>query len=96
MNIPCLILQIVSGIAASYLVAGAARHFHLGVLGNALAGALGGALGGQFFLHLTGVESDFHSSDAQIFLTDVFGGASGGAFITLISGAVRRLLSRHS
>jgi len=96
MNIPCLILQIVSGIAASYLVAGAARHFHLGVLGNAVAGALGGAIGGQLFLRLTGVESDFHSSDAQIFLTDVFGGASGGACVAVIMGTVKRLLSRHS
>jgi hypothetical protein len=95
MNVPCLILQIVSGIAASYLVAGAARHFHFGVLGNALAGALGGGIGGQFFLLLTGVESDFHSSDAQIFLTDVFGGASGGAIVTLIMGTVKRLRS-HS
>ena len=95
MNIPCLILQMVSGIAASYLVAGTGRHFHFGVLGNALAGLLGGAIGGQFFLHLTGVESDFHSSDAQIFLTDVFGGASGGALVALIVGTVRRL-SRHS
>jgi len=96
MNIPCLILQIVSGIAASYLVAGIAKHFHMGMFGNALAGAFGGAIGGQFFLHLTGVESDFHSSDAQIFLTDVFGGASGGAFVTFIAGTVRSLLSRHS
>lgn len=96
MNIPCLILQIVSGIAASYLVAGVAKRFHLGVFGNALIGALGGAIGGQSFLRLTGVESDFHSSDAQIFLTDVFGGASGGAFVTFIAGTVRTLLSRLS
>jgi hypothetical protein len=96
MNIPCLILQIVSGIAASYLVGGAAKHFHLGMLGNALVGALGGALGGQFFLRLTGVESDFHSSDAQIFLTDVFGGAAGGAFVTFVAGTIRRLMSKHS
>jgi len=96
MNVPCLILQIVSGIAASYLVAGAARHFHLGVLGNALAGALGGAIGGQLFLRLTGVESDFHSSDAQIFLANVFGGASGGACVAVIVGTVKRLLSRLS
>ena len=96
MNIPCLILQIVSGIAASYLVAGVAKHFHLGVLGNTLVGALGGAIGGQFFLHLTGVEWDFHSSDAQIFLTDVFGGATGGAFVALVAGTVKRLMSKHS
>jgi hypothetical protein len=96
MNFPCLILQIISGIAASCLVAGAAKHFHLGALGNALVGALGGAIGGQFFLRLTGIESDYHSSDAQIFLTDVFGGASGGAFVTLIVGTLRKLLSRHS
>src|SRR5690349_19333812 len=96
MNIACLMLQIVSGIAASYLVAGAAKHFHFGVLGNALVGALGGVIGGQFFLQLTGVESDFHSSDAQIFLTDVFGGASGGAFVTFIAGTLRKLMSKHS
>ena len=96
MNVPCLILQIVSGIAASYLVAGAAKTCHLGVLGNSLAGALGGAIGGQLFLRLTGVESDFHSSDAQIFLTDVFGGASGGAFVCFFVGMVKRLLSKLS
>jgi hypothetical protein len=95
-NIPCLILQFISGIAASNLVAGAIRNCGLGTLGNSLAGILGGGLGGQIFLSLTGVESDFHSSDAQIFLASVFGGASGGAFVTAVAGMVRRLLSRNS
>ena len=96
MNIPCLILQLVSGIAASNLVAGAIRNCGLGIFGNSLAGVLGGGLGGQIFLRLTGVESDFHSSDAQIFLASVFGGASGGAFVTAIAGMVKRMLNRSS
>jgi uncharacterized membrane protein YeaQ/YmgE (transglycosylase-associated protein family) len=96
MNISCLILQIVSGIAASNLMAGAVKTCHLGTFGNSLAGALGGAIGGQLFLRLTGVESNFHSSDAQIFLTSVFGAASGGVLVSVIVGTIKRLLSRSS
>jgi hypothetical protein len=95
-NIPCLILQLVSGVAASNLAAAAIRNVHLGALGNSLAGVLGGGLGGQILFRLTGVESDFHASDAEIFLTSVLGGASGGAFVTTIVGMVKRLLNRNS
>jgi hypothetical protein len=94
MNISCLILQIVSGIAASNLLAGGVKTLHLGVIGNSLAGALGGGIGGQIFLRVTGIESDFHSSDAQIFLTSVFGAASGGVLLTVVVGMIKRLLSR--
>jgi hypothetical protein len=94
MNISCLILQLVSGVAGGNLLAGGLRSFHLGFLGNSLAGALGGAIGGQLFLRVTGVESDFHSSDAQIFLTSVFGAASGGVILTFVVGMIKRLLGR--
>ena len=94
MNISCLILQIVSGIAAGNLLAGGLKSLHLGVLGNSLAGALGGGIGGQLFLRVTGVETNFHSSDAQIFLTSVFGAASGGVLVTFGVGMIKRLLSR--
>jgi hypothetical protein len=93
-NISCLILQIVSGIAAGNLLAGGLKSLHLGVLGNSLAGALGGGIGGQLFLRVTGVEADFHTSDAQIFLTSVFGAASGGVLVTFVLGMIKRLLSR--
>jgi len=96
MNISCLILQIVSGIAAGNLLAGGLKNLHLGLLGNSLTGALGGGIGGQIFLRVTGIESDFHSSDAQIFLTSVFGAASGGVILTFVVGMIRRLLSRGS
>ncbi len=96
MNISCLILQIVTGIAASNLLASGMKSFHLGVPCNSIAGALGGALGGQIFLRLTGVESDFHSSDAQIFLTSVFGAASGGIIVSFIGGFFKRLFTRSS
>jgi uncharacterized membrane protein YeaQ/YmgE (transglycosylase-associated protein family) len=96
MNISCLILQIVSGIAAGNLLAGGLKSCHSGILCNTLAGALGGGVGGQIFLRVTGIESDFHSSDAQIFLTSVFGAASGGVILTFVVGAIKRLLSRSS
>jgi hypothetical protein len=96
MNISCLILQIVSGIAAGNLLAGGLKSFHLGIPGSSLAGALGGGIGGQIFLRVTGIESDFHSSDAQIFLTSVFGAASGGVALTFVVGMIKRLLSRSS
>lgn len=94
MNISCLILQIVSGIAAGNLLAAGLKTLHLGLPGNSLAGALGGGLGGQLFLRVTGVEADFHSSDAQIFLSSVFGAASGGVIVTFVAGMIKRLLSR--
>jgi uncharacterized membrane protein YeaQ/YmgE (transglycosylase-associated protein family) len=96
MNISCLILQLVSGIAASGLLANGVKSFHLGVVGNSIAGALGGALGGQLFLRLTGVEFDFHSSDAEIFLTSVLGAASGGVMVSAIAGIFKRLFSKGS
>jgi uncharacterized membrane protein YeaQ/YmgE (transglycosylase-associated protein family) len=96
MNISCLILQIVCGVAAGNLLASGLKSLHSGALGNSLAGALGGGIGGQIFLRLTGVESDFHSSDAQIFLTSVFGAASGGVLVTFVVGLIKRLLSRSS
>jgi hypothetical protein len=96
MNVSCLILQIVSGIAAGNLLANGLKSLHLGVFGNSLAGALGGGIGGQIFLRVTGVETDFHSSDAQIFLASVFGAASGGALVTFVAGILKRLLSRSS
>jgi hypothetical protein len=96
MNIPCLILQIVSGIAAGHLLAGGLKSLNLGLLGNSLAGALGGGIGGQIFLRVTGIESDFHSTDAQIFLTSVFGAASGGVVLTFVAGMIKRMLRRSS
>jgi hypothetical protein len=75
MNIPCLLLQILTGIAAGNVLASGMKNFHLGAAVSSIAGALGGGIGGHIFLRLTGVESDFHSSDAQIFFGSVFGAA---------------------
>jgi uncharacterized membrane protein YeaQ/YmgE (transglycosylase-associated protein family) len=96
MNISCLVLQIITGIAASNLLASGVKRFQLGVPCNSISGALGGALGGQVFLRVTGVESDFHSSDAQIFLTSVFGAASGGVIVSFIVGIFKRLFSKSN
>jgi hypothetical protein len=96
MNISCLLLQIVTGIAAGNVLASGMKHFHLGVVVSSIAGGLGGGIGGQIFLRLTGVESNFHSSDAQIFLVSVFGAASGGVLVIFIAAFVKRLFSRTS
>lgn len=94
MNVSCFVLQMLSGATAGNLLAGAFRRLHLGVVGNSLTGILGGGLGGQIFFQLSGVELQYHASDAAIFLMSVFGGGSGGAFVTAIAGLIKEIGNR--
>ena len=95
MNILPLLIQLVSGAAGGNLVSAAFNKISLGPIMSSLAGMLGGEIGGKFLLSLTGGGVSGDTSDVEIFLASLLGGATGGAVISALAGCIKGMLKRR-
>ena len=96
MNVLPLIIRLVSGAAGGNLVACGCDKISLGSTLSSLTGMLGGDIGAKVLQCLTGTEVFGTTSDVQIFLVNVLGGAVGGAVLTAFMGWIKTMFGRRS
>lgn len=96
MDITTLLIQLVSGVAGSSILASSLKHLSLGGLGNVLAGLVGGALGGQVLGNALGTTRMTASTglDPGIIVSEIAGGGLGGAVLLVVVGALQRSLAK--
>jgi hypothetical protein len=84
-----LIVELVTGAVGGHVVAGVAKNFSLGTLGNSLVGAIGGAAGTSFLgIVIPAIENAGHADIATL-AGQAVGGGVCGAILTAIVGAIR-------
>lgn len=93
-----LIIQLVAGAAGGNGLGKMLQQFTLGPLGNTIAGAIGGLAGGSWLAPMitagAGAMAAGNSGmDLSSIAGSVVGGGVGGAVLTLIAGAVRKMLA---
>ncbi len=93
-----LIIQLVAGAAGGNGLGKMLQQFNLGPLGNTIAGAIGGLAGGSWLAPMltagAGAMAAGNSGmDLSSIAGSVVGGGVGGAVLTLIAGAVRKMFA---
>ncbi len=104
MDIPTLIIQLLSGAAGGNIAGALLKNINLGTLGNSVAGILGGGLGGQILKLLAGgaaaagaagaagAVGDATGLDLNTILRNVGGGGIGGAVLMMIVGFIKKAM----
>ena len=95
MDFTTLLIQLISGVAGSGIVASGLKHLSLGGVGNVLVGLVGGGLGGQILSSALGTARMTASIglDPGIIVSEITGGGMGGAVMLVIVGMLKRALS---
>ena len=93
MNVPALIIQLLSGIAGGNIAGSLLKKFSLGPIGNSIVGIIGGVLSGQL-LGLGG------AADAGLGLggivSNIAGGGVGGGVLMAIIGLIRGKMKKSA
>jgi hypothetical protein len=95
MDFTTLLIQLISGVAGSGIVASGLKHLSLGGVGNVLVGLVGGSLGGQILSSALGTARITASTglDPGIIVSEIAGGGMGGGVMLVIVGVLQRALA---
>lgn len=85
-----LIINLVSGLLGGNAAAGLFKKLSMGPLLNSIVGLIGGWLGGTGLSSITNIADKM---DAGSIISQVAGGAGGGAILTAIVGFIKSKLS---
>jgi hypothetical protein len=91
-----LVIQLLAGAGGGNALGKALQQFSLGPLGNTIVGLIGGVAGGSWLGPLiSGVSTTTQGAglDVGAIGNDIIGGGIGGAVLTLIIGAIRKMMS---
>lgn len=96
MDIPSLIVMLISGAAGGNIAGTLLKKLSLGPLGNSIVGILGGGLGGQLLamLGLGDAAAASGGLDASSIISSVLGGGVGGGVLMAIVGAIRQAMAK--
>jgi hypothetical protein len=94
MDIPTLIIQLLSGAVGGNAAGKASKKIDLGVLGNSIAGILGGGLGGQILNALGIAVGEGGSLDVGSIVGNIASGGVGGGVLLVIVGAIKSAMAK--
>lgn len=99
MDIVSLIIQLVLGAVGGNAGGAVVKNSSLGTTGNSIVGAIGGVILGQILERMTGAPVDPAATAAAAngmgdIITNVIGGAGGGAILQIIAGLIKNSMSK--
>ena len=94
-----LLIQLVAGAAGGQGLGKILEQFNLGPIGNTIAGAIGGLAGGSWVAPMVAAGAGAGAAatgntamDLSAIAGSVAGGGIGGAVLTLVAGAIKKLV----
>ena len=91
-----LIIQLISGAVGGNIAGSALKQYHLGTLGNSIAGVIGGGVGAQIIGALlgggTGAEAAAGGLDIGSIIGQIVSGGVGGGILMAIVGLIKQAM----
>lgn len=95
MDIPSLVIELVSGAVGGNVAGVALKEKSLGLIGNSLAGVVGGGIGGTILHAAMGAAATGGgATDMNSILSNVAGGGVGGAILMTVIGMVKDAMAK--
>ena len=92
-----LIIQLIAGLVGGNAAGAGLKNLSLGTAGNSIVGAVGGGLGGVL-MGMLGMDGGADAAaavsnlDVGAIIQSIAGGGVGGAVLTVIVGAIKKML----